>query len=109
MIARIWRGYTSAENADEYETVLRDIILPGIQRLSGYRGSQLLRRFLEDEVEFVTITYFTDINAVVAFAGEYFTKAVIEKQAETLLTRFDGQTTIYDLVSIQTGEDFFNM
>ena len=98
MIARIWHGYTSLENADAYETRLRKDILPGIRRVGGYKGAQLLRRNHANEVEFITITYFTNLDAVVAFAGEDYTKAVIDKEADKLLTHFDERSTHYDLV-----------
>jgi hypothetical protein len=36
---RIWHGWTKAADADEYDRMLRNRILPGIHRISGYRGS----------------------------------------------------------------------
>jgi len=46
MIARVWHGWTTPENADRYESLLRDQIFPGIEAkgVAGYRGIQLLRR-----------------------------------------------------------------
>ena len=43
MISRLWRGWTSPENAGAYEELLRTRILPGIHRVDGYRGAYLLR------------------------------------------------------------------
>src|SRR5438105_13238000 len=43
MIARIWHGYTTPAQADEYEATLRAEILPGISEVRGYMGSYLLR------------------------------------------------------------------
>jgi len=56
MIARIWHGYTSEHHADIYENLLKDEIFPGIAKkhVKGYKGIQLLRRDLENEVEFTT-------------------------------------------------------
>ena len=56
MIMRVWRGYTSPENADAYERLLKTEILPAIHRVSGYGGAWLLRRNNDAEVEFMTIT-----------------------------------------------------
>ena len=33
MIARLWRGWTSRDNADAYERLLRERVLPGLKRL----------------------------------------------------------------------------
>ena len=63
MIARLWHGWTSRENAGAYETLLRNKVLPGIHRVSGYGGAYLLKRAVPEGVEFVTITFFESLNA----------------------------------------------
>jgi heme-degrading monooxygenase HmoA len=98
MISRIWHGWTKAEDADEYEGMLRAQVLPGIHRVQGYQGAYLLRRNVGDEVEFVTITQFDDIDAVRRFAGEDFTRAVIHGPARRILTRFDERAVHYETV-----------
>lgn len=42
-------------------------LLPGIHRVPGYTGAYLPRRDAADEVEFVTICQFDDIDAVRRF------------------------------------------
>ncbi len=46
MVGRIWHGWTTPENADSYERLLRVEVFPGIagKGVSGYRGIQLFRR-----------------------------------------------------------------
>jgi hypothetical protein len=61
VIGRIWHGWTTRENADHYESLLKQEIFSGIaeKKVSGYKGIQLFRRPLNnDEVEFVTIMQF---------------------------------------------------
>src|SRR5688500_14559643 len=41
MIARVWRGWTNAENADAYETLLKEVVYPGLQDIDGYRGGYI--------------------------------------------------------------------
>jgi hypothetical protein len=45
VIARIWRGWTTSENADAYQRIVSEEVLPGIARrnLDGYHGAYLLR------------------------------------------------------------------
>jgi len=68
MISRLWHGWTSRENADAYEDLLRREILPRIHRVKGYKGAFLLRKDAGDEIEFVTLTMFDSMDAVRAFA-----------------------------------------
>jgi len=98
MISRVWHGWTKAEHADEYEGMLRADVLPGIGRVRGYQGAYLLRRSVGDEVEFVTVTQFDDMDAVRRFAGEDYTRAVIHPPARKILTRFDERSVHYETV-----------
>ena len=98
MIGRIWHGWTTPENADAYEALLRTTILPGITRIAGYEGAHLLRRETGGEVEFVTITWFASDQAVRAFAGPDDARAVVPDAAQALLSRFDERSAHYDLV-----------
>jgi heme-degrading monooxygenase HmoA len=98
MISRIWHGWTTADTADAYESMLRADILPGIHRVRGYQGAYLLRRPAGAEVEFVTITMFDDMSAVRAFAGEDYELAVIHPHARKLLTRFDERSAHYETI-----------
>ncbi len=78
-------------NADAYESLLQNKIFVGIaqREISGYRGIRLLRRFVDNEVEFVTIMWFDSLEAVRAFAGEDYEAAVVPPKARALLSRFD--------------------
>jgi hypothetical protein len=42
MVARHWRGWTEAQNADAYEALLKNKVLPGLQEVEGYRGGYVL-------------------------------------------------------------------
>jgi heme-degrading monooxygenase HmoA len=83
MISRIWHGWTRRENADAYEALLRSEIFQGITQRSipGYRGIHLLRRDVEEEVEFVTIMWFDSLEAVRVFAGDDYEVAVVPPKA----------------------------
>jgi heme-degrading monooxygenase HmoA len=98
VIARVWHGWTTPENADAYETLLRSEVLPGISRIDGARGAYVLRDPLEDEVEFVTITLWDSLEAVRAFAGDDYEIAVVPPPARRLLARFDERSRHYEAV-----------
>jgi len=99
MIARIGHGWTTTENADLYEQLLKEEIFVGIENrnIPGYRGIQLLRRDGPGEVEFVTLMRFDSLDAVRSFAGEDFEAAVVPPKARALLTRFDERSQHYEI------------
>jgi heme-degrading monooxygenase HmoA len=97
VIARIWHGWTTPEDADAYERFLRDVMFPSIHRVPGFLGADLLRRDLDGEVAFITITRFQSLEAVRAFAGEDYERAVIEPEARRL-RRFDECSEHYEVV-----------
>lgn len=39
MICRLWRGWTTPENADAYERIVRGEVIPGIEarKIPGFR------------------------------------------------------------------------
>jgi heme-degrading monooxygenase HmoA len=98
MIGRLWHGWTTHENADAYEALLRREVLPGIHRVPGYHGAYLLRRDAGPEVEFVTMTLFESWDAVREFAGADFEAAVVPPAARALLARFDARSVHYDVL-----------
>lgn len=99
MISRIWHGYTPPANADAYEALLKEEIFTGIQEreIAGYRGIHLLRRASGDEVEFITIMWFDDLEAVRVFAGEDYEAAVVPPKARALLAHFDARSQHYEV------------
>ena len=100
MISRVWHGRTAPENADAYERLLREDVLPGIHRVAGFRGAMILRRELGDEIEFVVITQFDSLDDVRGFAGDDYERAVIEPEARKLLSAADERAAHYETVVV---------
>ena len=99
MIERIWHGWTLPENADTYEDLLKTEIFPGIaaKNIPGYRGIRLLRRPLDEEVEFITIMRFDSLDDVIRFAGEDYEKSYVPQKAREVLARFDERSQHYEV------------
>jgi heme-degrading monooxygenase HmoA len=100
MISRIWHGWTTLANADVYESLLKEEIFVGIgdRHIRGYKGIQLLRRQVGDEVEFITIMRFDSLDAVRAFAGEDYEVAVVPPKARAVLSHFDARSQHYEII-----------
>jgi len=80
--------------------LLKEEIFVGIQnrRIQGFKGIQLLRREVDDEVEFITIMTFELLDAVREFAGEDYEVAVVPEKARKLLSRFDERSQHYEIM-----------
>lgn len=99
MISRIWHGWTTLENADKYEMLLKEEIFVGIQdrQIRGFQSIQLFRRNVGEEVEFVTIMLFDSLDAVREFAGEDYEDAVVPETARAVLSHFDQRSQHYEV------------
>jgi antibiotic biosynthesis monooxygenase (ABM) superfamily enzyme len=100
VIGRIWHGWTTPQNAEKYEGLLKEEIFSTIaeKKVPGYKGIQLLRRPLEgEEVEFVTIMWFDSWDAVRQFAGEDHERAYVPSAAREVLARFDERSRHYEI------------
>ena len=98
MIARVWRGWATPENAPAYERLVSTEVLPGIARrdIRGYRGAYLLRRAVGNEVEFSTILLFDSMAALREFGGDDYEKAYVPPQARKVLSRFEETSAHYE-------------
>jgi heme-degrading monooxygenase HmoA len=96
MIMRVWRAYAPPANAEAYQQMIATEVLPGYHRFAGYRGTHILRREANGEVEFVIITMWESWEAVEEFAGPGHKKAVIWPKAAALLTRYDDESIHYE-------------
>ena len=66
-IARIWRGRTTREKADEYALYLYEV---GIRPLEEKAlGVQQLREDRAEESEFITISYWESVEEMSSFTG----------------------------------------
>lgn len=97
MIARHWRGWTTRRDADTYEALLKQRVLPGLANLEGYRGGYVLREDSAGETEFVVINFFDSLEAVKRFAGEDYKVAIFEPEAKALLSRIETMAHHYEV------------
>ncbi len=97
MIARHWRGWTKRHDADTYEALLKNKVLPGLKEIAGYRGGYVLRNDSQEESEFVVVNLFDSLDAVRAFAGPEYAIAVFEPEAKQLLSKFESAAAHYEV------------
>jgi antibiotic biosynthesis monooxygenase (ABM) superfamily enzyme len=100
MIFRIWHGWTDPAYADAYQGTVQDEVLKIVaaKEMTGYRGIDLLRREIGDEVEFVTIMRFDSLGAVKQFAGADYERSFVPPQARSILKRYDDRAQHYERI-----------
>jgi antibiotic biosynthesis monooxygenase (ABM) superfamily enzyme len=100
MICRLWRGWTTPQNADEYERIVRGEVIPGIEtrQIAGFRHIDLMKRDLGAEVEFQTLMWFDTLDAIKAFMGEDYAVSHVPSAARAVLKRFDERAAHYEVI-----------
>jgi heme-degrading monooxygenase HmoA len=98
MIVRIWRGQVAtAENAERYQRHVTENVLPELTGIDGHRGAYVLRRETGGGTEFLVVTLWDSIDSVRAFAGDRVEAAVIEPEAQAVLSDFDDFVRHYEV------------
>jgi heme-degrading monooxygenase HmoA len=97
MIARVWRGATAAEHADEYLDYLRATGLEHAHATPGSRGVQIWRRIVEGRAEFVFTSYWDSLDAIQAFAGPDIERAVYYPEDTRYLLELEPGVAHYEV------------
>ena len=100
MICRLWRGWTTPENADDYERIVRGEVIPGIEarNIEGFRHIDIMKRDLGGEVEFQTLMWFDGLDAIRAFMGEDYSVSHVPEHARAVLSRFDERAAHFEVL-----------
>lgn len=100
MICRLWRGWTTRQNAEAYEKIVRGLVISGIEakHIGGFRHIDLMRRELDDEYEFTTLMWFDSLDAVKAFMGEDYAVSHVPPQARAVLSSFDERAAHFEVL-----------
>jgi antibiotic biosynthesis monooxygenase (ABM) superfamily enzyme len=104
MICRLWRGWTTIENAAAYQRIVHNDVIPAIEgrKIPGFRHIDLMKRDLGDEVEFQTLMWFDSLEAIISFMGEDYTRSHVPPQAREVLKRFDEHAAHFEVIDRRT-------
>ena len=97
MIARTWRGWTNADDADRYAEYVDETGVQGLAGTDGNRGVYILRRIEGDRAEFVVLSLWDSLEAIKAFAGEDIQKAVFYPRDDDFLIDRERTCVHYDV------------
>lgn len=97
MIARIWRATASQENAAAYRGHFAAKVVPHLNSIAGYKGASLLRREVGGHVELLAMTLWDSLDSIRAFAGDDPATAVVDPEAQQMLTTFERTADNYEV------------
>ena len=110
MICRVWRGWTTLDNAQSYDDYLQKELFPHLEqelRARGFCGYQLLRLKRDAETEFMTMLYFEAIEKVREFAGENYETPVVSAKARSLLSHYADHAEHYEVSGFRADSRLF--
>jgi heme-degrading monooxygenase HmoA len=99
MIARLWTGYTHESDKDTYFDYLQKTGLKEYAAVPGNRGVWTLRRVADGKAEFTLISLWDSWEAINAFAGPDYEKAVYYPEDKRFLLELDPHVTHYEVLS----------
>jgi heme-degrading monooxygenase HmoA len=97
MIARVWRGITLKEKADDYLVYLNETGLKDYDKTPGNRGVTILRRDQGEHCEIMLISLWESMDAVRDFAGENADRSVYYPEDEHYLLQMEPLVRHYDV------------
>jgi heme-degrading monooxygenase HmoA len=98
MIGRMWRGATTARDADSYLRYLHRTGLNAYRATPGNRGVFALRRIIDDRAEFMLISLWESEDAIRAFAGPEIERAVFYPDDDRFLIERDDRVCHFEVV-----------
>ena len=95
MICRAWRGWTNPQDAQAYERVVRQEVIPAIEarNIPGFLHIDLMKRDAGGEVEFQTLMWFDTLESITGFMGGDYAVSHVPAAARAVLSRFDERAT----------------
>ena len=99
MIARIWRGAVRESDKDIYFEYLQKTGLKEYAETPGNRGVFSLRRLRDGKAEFTLLTLWDSLDAIKAFAGAEYEKAVYYPEDDRFLVERGPDVLHYEVLS----------
>jgi heme-degrading monooxygenase HmoA len=98
-IIRVWYGLAHKDSADKYASHVRNDIYPLFSKMKGNLGAKVLRRNVEDGVQFMVVTRWDSMESIKEFAKDDVEKAVVAEVAQPYFIRYDDRVAHFTVES----------
>jgi heme-degrading monooxygenase HmoA len=97
MISRHWTGLAKKDKAPEYLIHLKTDTFRQLKQLDGFISASILKRELDEGIEFLIITEWKTLDSIKQFAGDHYEKAVVPAIVQSMMIRYDAKATHYEV------------
>ena len=97
MIARMWHGRVEKAKAERYRTFLTEWAIPDYRSIPGNLNVYILEREEADVTHFITLTFWENIEAIRAFAGDDPSLAKYYPEDADFLLEFEPEVVHYEV------------
>jgi heme-degrading monooxygenase HmoA len=98
MISRQWRGLAKPAHADSYVKHLREETFLKLGKISGFIDASILRRRVDQGIEFLVVTRWKSMEAIEQFAGRDPDVAVVPEKVQEMMVDYDRSVRHYEVV-----------
>jgi heme-degrading monooxygenase HmoA len=98
VISRQWRGVAKPHFAEAYIEHLRTETFPALHALPGFVSATILRRTVQQGVEFLIVTNWASLESIRAFAGAAVESAVVPQKVQDMMVEYDRIVRHYEVV-----------
>ncbi len=98
MVVRMWHGMVPAGKARAYREFLNERAIPDYQSVPGNISVHILERQEGDVTHFITMTFWENVNAIRAFAGENIEQAKYYPEDKDFLIEFEPKVIHFEVV-----------
>jgi heme-degrading monooxygenase HmoA len=102
MVVRVWRGKSSAVSAAAYGEFLQDTAYPDYGAVRGNCGWMLLRRSLDDAVEFMFVSFWESMDAVAEYAEGDPSRPKFYPEDRAALLELTDRVDHFEVVDLQS-------
>lgn len=98
-IIRVWYGLAHKNTAEKYVSHVKNGIYPLFSEMKGNLGAKVLRRDMEDGVQFMVATRWDSMESIKEFAKDDVEKAVVAEVAQPYFIRYDDRVAHFTVES----------
>ena len=97
MIERHWKGVAKKERANEYIVHLQNETFKEIASITGFISAEILKREVQEGIEFLIITKWENFEVIKNFAGSKIDNAVVPELVKDIMMRYDSTVVHYEI------------
>lgn len=104
MISRHWRGVAKPDQASNYVEHLRHETFPKLKSIPGFVDASILRRTVDEGIEYLVVTRWKSMEAIERFAGPDSSTAVVPERVQAMMVDYDRTVRHYEVIEHWPGE-----